>query len=58
MKKEHFSKEKPMRVVIRALAFIVIAIIAILAGAGYLIAREIGLFIQDVCGQEGEEDEQ
>lgn len=47
-----------MRVVIRALAFIVIAIIAILEGAGYLIAREIGLFIQDVCGQEGEEYEQ
>lgn len=47
-----------MRVAIRALAFIVIAVIAILAVAGYLIAREIDLFIQDVCGQEGEEDEQ
>lgn len=46
-----------MRAVIRALVFIVVAIISILAGAGYLIAREIGLFIQDVCGQEGDEDE-
>lgn len=44
-----------MRAVIRALVFIVVAIISILAGAGYLIAREIGLFIQDVCGQEGDE---
>lgn len=43
---------------IKALALIVAAIIAILAGVGYLIAREIGLFIQDVCGQEGVEDEQ
>lgn len=46
-----------MRAVIRALVFIVVAIISILAGAGYLIAREIVLFIQDVCGQEGDEDE-
>lgn len=47
-----------MRTIIRAMAFIVISIIATLAGLGYLVTREIGLFIQDVCGQEGEEDEQ
>ena len=47
-----------MMTAIKTLSLIVAAIIAILAGAGYLIAREIGLFIQDVCGQEGEEYDQ